>query len=101
MKFRHALYALVAGTMLATPAFAVDLAMVSGDTGNGLQVLREMLDQFEKATGNKVSVVPMPSSTTDQFAQYKLWLAAQNSDIDVYQTGSSSGAAARQPTAST
>jgi len=86
MKFRHALYALVAGTMLATPAFAADLAMVSGDTGNGLQVLREMLDQFEKATGNKVSVVPMPSSNTDQFAQYKLWLAAQNSDIDVYQT---------------
>jgi trehalose/maltose transport system substrate-binding protein len=28
----------------------------------------------------------MPSSTTDQFGQYKLWLAAQNSDIDVYQT---------------
>ena len=28
----------------------------------------------------------MPSSTTDQFGQYKLWLAAQNSDIDVYRT---------------
>jgi trehalose/maltose transport system substrate-binding protein len=28
----------------------------------------------------------MPSSTTDQFGQYKLWLAAGNSDIDVYQT---------------
>ena len=26
----------------------------------------------------------MPSSTTDQFAQYKLWLAAGNADIDVY-----------------
>ena len=34
MKFRHALYALVAGTMLATPALAVDLAIVSGSTGN-------------------------------------------------------------------
>jgi len=86
MKFRHALYALAVGTMLATPTFAAELAMVSGDTGNGLQVLREMLDQFEQKTGNKVTVVPMPSSTTDQFSQYKLWLAAQNSDIDVYQT---------------
>src|SRR5215213_828146 len=86
MKFRHALYALVAGTMLATPAFAAELAMVSGDTGNGLQVLRDMLDQFEQETGNKVTVVPMPSSTTDQFGQYRLWLAAGNSDIDVYQT---------------
>jgi hypothetical protein len=28
----------------------------------------------------------MPSSTTDQFGQYKLWLAAGSADIDVYQT---------------
>ncbi len=28
----------------------------------------------------------MPSSTTDQFGQYKLWLAAGATDIDVYQT---------------
>jgi trehalose/maltose transport system substrate-binding protein len=87
MKFRHALLAVAAGTVLAAdPAGAVDLAIVSGDTGNGLQVLREMLDQFEKNTGNKVTIVPMPSSTTDQFGQYKLWLAAGNTDIDVYQT---------------
>jgi len=33
-----------------------------------------------------VTLVPMPSSTTDQFGQYRLWLAAGNSDIDVYQT---------------
>jgi trehalose/maltose transport system substrate-binding protein len=67
-------------------AWAVDLAIVSGDTGNGLEVLRAILDQFEAKTGNKVTIVPMPSSTTDQFGQYKLWLAAQNTDIDVYQT---------------
>jgi len=28
----------------------------------------------------------MPSSTSEQFGQYRLWLAAGNSDIDVYQT---------------
>jgi hypothetical protein len=27
----------------------------------------------------------MPESTTDQFGQYKLWLSAQSSDIDVYR----------------
>ena len=87
MKFRHALFGFAAGAIVAAgPAQAVDLAIVSGDTGNGLQVLRDMLDQFEKNTGNKVSIVAMPSSTTDQFGQYKLWLAAGNSDIDVYQT---------------
>jgi trehalose/maltose transport system substrate-binding protein len=72
--------------LAAGPARAVDMAIVSGDTGNGLQVLREILDQFEENTGNKVTIVPMPTSTTDQFGQYRLWLAAQNTDIDVYQT---------------
>ena len=87
MKFRHALVALALGTILAAgPAQAADMAIVSGDTGNGLKVLREILDQFEKNTGHKVTIVPMPPSTTDQFGQYKLWLAAQNADIDVYQT---------------
>ena len=87
MKFRHALFALAAGAIMAAgPVEAADMAIVSGDTGNGLRVLREMLDQFEKNTGHKVTIVPMPPSTTDQFGQYKLWLAAQNTDIDVYQT---------------
>jgi trehalose/maltose transport system substrate-binding protein len=87
MKFRHALAAFAVGTMLAAgPAAAVEMSIVSGDTGNGLEVLREILDLYEKNSGNKVTIVPMPSSTTDQFGQYKLWLAAENSDIDVYQT---------------
>ena len=87
MKLRHALLAFAAGLALsAGSAQAVDLAIVSGDTGNGLQVLRDILDKYEAQSGNKVTIVPMPSSTTDQFGQYKLWLAAQNTDIDVYQT---------------
>ncbi len=86
MKLRHSLFAFAAATLLAGPAFATDLAVVSGSTGNDIDVLRSQLDVYEKESGNKVSIVPMPSSTTDQFSQYKLWLAAQNSDIDVYQT---------------
>jgi trehalose/maltose transport system substrate-binding protein len=87
MKLFRGFLALAAVTIVAAgPARAVDMAMVSGDTGNGLQVLREILDQFEANTGNKVTIVPMPTSTTDQFGQYRLWLAAQNTDIDVYQT---------------
>ncbi|TGQ46675.1 ABC transporter substrate-binding protein [Mesorhizobium sp. M00.F.Ca.ET.216.01.1.1] len=87
MKFPHAFLAFALGAVLAAgPARAVDLSMVSGDTGVGQKVLREILDQYEKKTGNKVTVVPMPPSTTDQFGQYRLWLAAGNSDIDVYQT---------------
>jgi ABC-type sugar transport system, periplasmic component len=68
------------------PPTAAELSIVSGDTGNGLEFLRGQLDKFEAATGHTVTIVPMPSSTTDQFGQYKLWLAAGNTDIDVYQT---------------
>ncbi|TIV63357.1 MAG: ABC transporter substrate-binding protein, partial [Mesorhizobium sp.] len=75
MKLFHALLALAVGAMFAAvPARAVDLSIVSGDTGNGIKVLREILDQYEKKSGNKVNIVVMPPSTTDQFGQYKLWL---------------------------
>ncbi|TIQ32019.1 MAG: ABC transporter substrate-binding protein [Mesorhizobium sp.] len=87
MKLLHAFLALAVGAMFAVvPAHAVDLSIVSGDTGDGIKVLREILDRYEKQSGNKVNIVVMPPSTTDQFGQYKLWLAAGNSDIDVYQT---------------
>ncbi len=73
-------------TLVVGSAQAADLSIVSGDTGNGLAFLRSQLDKFEADTGNTVTIVPMPSSTTDQFGQYRLWLAAGNTDIDVYQT---------------
>ncbi|TPI65548.1 ABC transporter substrate-binding protein [Mesorhizobium sp. B3-1-3] len=70
----------------AVQARAVELSIVSGDTGNGIKVLRKILDRYEKKSGNKVDIVVIPPSTTDQFGQYRLWLAAGSSDIDVYQT---------------
>lgn len=73
-------------TLVAGAAQAAELSIVSGDTGTGLEFLRGQLDKFEADTGHKVTIVPMPSSTSDQFGQYKLWLAAGNTDIDVYQT---------------
>ncbi|MBZ9853313.1 ABC transporter substrate-binding protein [Mesorhizobium sp. CA13] len=87
MRLFHAFAAVAAVAMIAAaPARAVELSIVSGDTGIGIKVLREILDRYEKDSGNKVSIVVMPASGTDQFGQYRLWLAAGNSDIDVYQT---------------
>lgn len=87
MKLNKLLVGLLASvTLVVGSAQAADLSIVSGDTGNGLAFLRSQLDKFEADTGNKVTIVPMPSSTSDQFGQYKLWLAAGNTDIDVYQT---------------
>ncbi|NMA98328.1 MAG: ABC transporter substrate-binding protein [Phyllobacteriaceae bacterium] len=73
-------------TLVAGAAQAAELAIVSGDTGNGLAFLQEQLKKFTERTGHNVTIVPMPSSTTDQFGQYRLWLAAGNTDIDVYTT---------------
>jgi trehalose/maltose transport system substrate-binding protein len=87
MKINKLLVGLLTSvTLVAASAQAAELSIVSGDTGNGLAFLRSQLDKFEAETGNTVTIVPMPSSTTDQFGQYRLWLAAGNTDIDVYQT---------------
>jgi trehalose/maltose transport system substrate-binding protein len=71
-------------TLAATSAGAVNINFVSGATGNDQAIMTELVKPWEEETGNTVTFVPMPSSTTDQFAQYKLWLAAQNPDVDVY-----------------
>ena len=75
--------ALVSLTALSVQAETLNI--VHGAVGMDDQILRRQLDAFEAATGHKVNIVSMPESTTDQFSQYKLWLSAQSSDIDVYR----------------
>ncbi len=81
--------ALVAGTamagLLASAAAAVEISYVSGAVGNAVEDFKAIVKPWEEATGNTVTLVPMPASTSDQFGQYRLWLAAGNQDIDVYQ----------------
>jgi trehalose/maltose transport system substrate-binding protein len=87
MKINKLLAGLLASvTLVASAAQAAELSIVSGDTGTGLAFLEEQLKVFTEQTGHTVTIVPMPSSTTDQFGQYRLWLAAGNTDIDVYTT---------------
>lgn len=73
-------------SLWAGAASAANINFVSGAVGKDIEVLKELVKPWAEKTGNTVTVVPMPSSTTDQFAQYRLWLAAGNKDIDVYQT---------------
>ena len=73
-------------SLWASTAFAANINFVSGAVGKDIEVLKELVKPWEADTGNTVTVVPMPSSTTDQFAQYRLWLAAGNADVDIYQT---------------
>lgn len=79
-----ALFGATLASLMATSAGAVNVNLVSGAVGADIAVYKELVKPWEEKTGNTVTFVPMPSSTTDQFAQYKLWLAAGNKDVDVY-----------------
>lgn len=70
----------------ASAVLADELFVVSGAVGNAVENFAKLVKPFEDATGHKVTLVPMPASTTDQFGQYRLWLAAGNPDVDLYQT---------------
>lgn len=82
---RHLMTGLAGAALLASGAIAEDLTIVHGSVGRDQEILRGQLDKFEAATGHTVTIVSMPESTTDQFGQYRLWLSAQSSDIDVYR----------------
>ncbi|MEX1180125.1 MAG: ABC transporter substrate-binding protein [Cucumibacter sp.] len=86
MKNKLLIAGLTGAAMLAGPAMAVELTYVSGAVGNAVEDFKTIVAPWEQATGNTVTLVPMPASTTDQFGQYRLWLAAGTSDVDVFQT---------------
>jgi len=79
---------LLCGSLLAfaASAQAAEIAMAANSTGKNLNFIRERLAEFEKQSGHKVKLVTMPPSSSEQFSQYRLWLAAGNTDVDVYQT---------------
>ena len=80
---RSGFLALATMAVMAGSATAADLRIAAGDTGEALTLLRGHLDQFETESGHAVEIVPMPSSTTDQLAQYRIWLADESPEIDV------------------
>ncbi|ANL69385.1 trehalose/maltose ABC transporter substrate-binding protein (plasmid) [Rhizobium phaseoli] len=71
---------------VAGPIRAAEISFAANTTGKNVEFLNKQLAIFEKETGNQVKLVTMPSSSSEQFSQYRLWLAAGNKDIDVYQT---------------
>lgn len=87
MRMKSLMLGLLAGVSAVATVQAAELQIVLGDTGTGLQFLQGQIERYMAANPeDKVTIVPMPSSTSDQFGQYKLWLAAGNADIDVYTT---------------
>ena len=85
MNRRSTFLGIAAFSVLACSAHAANLSIAVGDTGNELEALRQQVKVFEERTGHTVDIVSMPSSSSEQFSQYRLWLAAGNTDIDVYR----------------
>ncbi|WP_414832391.1 ABC transporter substrate-binding protein [Afifella sp. YEN Y35] len=86
MRFGRAAMAVAATLALgAGEVSAAELSIVSGSVGADIQELRTQLAEFEAETGHQVDIVEMPASTSDQFGQYRLWLAAGTDDIDIYR----------------
>ena len=83
-QFALALSALAVA--VAGPIRAAEISFAANTTGKSIEFLQKQVAVFEKETGNHVKLVTMPSSSSEQFSQYRLWLAAGNKDIDVYQT---------------
>ncbi len=65
---------------------AAEITVVMGAVGRATENFPALVAPWEAETGNTVTLVPMPASTSDQFGQYRLWLAAGNGDIDLYMT---------------
>ncbi|OWV91615.1 ABC transporter substrate-binding protein [Rhizobium sp. N122] len=85
-QFALGLSALGVAIAVAGPIRAAEISFAANTTGKNVEFLNKQLAIFEQETGNQVKLVTMPSSSSEQFSQYRLWLAAGNKDIDVYQT---------------
>ncbi|ARQ61614.1 ABC transporter substrate-binding protein [Rhizobium sophoriradicis] len=85
-QFALGFSALAVAIAVAGPIRAAEISFAANTTGKNVEFLNKQLAIFEKETGNQVKLVTMPSSSSEQFSQYRLWLAAGNKDIDVYQT---------------
>ncbi|MGF1718506.1 ABC transporter substrate-binding protein [Vibrio kyushuensis] len=67
------------------PLMAKEITIACGSQGIEHQVCVEGVNQWAERTGNKVSVVTTPNTSTDRLAMYQQLLSGQAKDIDVYQ----------------
>lgn len=77
----------IAAAGLAGPAAAqgVDVSISCGAVGQELELCRQGAEAWAQETGNTVTVVSTPNSSTERLALYQQLLAAGADDIDVFQ----------------
>ncbi|MGI9452258.1 MAG: ABC transporter substrate-binding protein, partial [Geminicoccaceae bacterium] len=77
--------ALLAGTGSISSATAAEISISCGAVGMELELCQEGANAWAEATGNTVEVISTPNSATERLALYQQILAANSSDIDVFQ----------------
>ena len=85
---RNRLNVAVLGAALGITASSASAATISiscGAVGLELQLCQEGANAWAEETGNQVNVISTPNSATERLALYQQILAANSSDIDVFQ----------------
>jgi trehalose/maltose transport system substrate-binding protein len=85
---RNRLNVALLGTALGIAASSASAATISiscGAVGLELQLCQEGANAWAEETGNQVNVISTPNSATERLALYQQILAANSSDIDVFQ----------------
>ena len=90
MKKRYALSAIAIAAAFGTLALVraqggVTVSIACGAVGQELELCKAAVDGWAKKTGNTVNVYEGPALTDDRLGFYQQQLAAESSDIDVYQ----------------
>jgi trehalose/maltose transport system substrate-binding protein len=85
---RSMITAAVLATLIGGASAGAQAATISiscGAVGLELQLCQQGANAWAKKTGNQVKVISTPNSSTERLALYQQMLAANSSDIDVYQ----------------
>ncbi|MGE0766592.1 MAG: ABC transporter substrate-binding protein [Hyphomicrobiaceae bacterium] len=67
------------------PSVAADISIACGALGVELQLCSDAVHDWERRTGNTVTIITTPNSSTDRLALYLQMLASRTNDIDVLQ----------------
>ncbi len=70
---------------LGTPAYAVQLAIACGAEGQEFKICKEGAEAWAYQTGNTVTFLSSPNSSSEKLALYQQFLAAQDASVDVFQ----------------
>lgn len=78
-------YMILAMVLTVVMAFSIKITMTSGGVGKELEILKKQLEMFHQIyPGIEVEIIPMPDSSTERHDLYVTYLAAHQTDPDIF-----------------